>query len=167
MIWSDASDELLAFPETPFLRTTRHRRCPDNGSNCDKDQVMRKTNRQRPRHVHINVAFSSAHCALLPAFTAENARSRQEEKRRGHEQKHAETGENSDDLSSMPDDRGPGVAELVLTRPSIVVAQEKIVVERLETIPAEDVLASLAHHLRATFFPFDQNMTNRAPLDRG
>jgi len=99
------------------------------------------------------------------AFAAENARRRQKQKRRRHKQQHSKARKDADDLRPMPYHGSPRVTQLILARSAVVMAQQEVVIERLQTIPAKDVLASLAHHLRAPFFPFDQNVTNGAPLD--
>lgn len=86
----------------------------------------------------------------------------------------------------MPYHRGPRVAQLVLTRSLVVMSQQKVVlkqkgllrhwrdvtseeiktyVETGEAVPAEDVLAPLAHHLGTAFVLFDRNVAHGAAFD--
>ena len=102
----------------------------------------------------------------LPAFAAENTRRSQQQKRRRHEQQHAKPGKNPHPLSPMPDDRSPRMTQFILTRSSIVMPEQKVVVERLQAIPAKDVFASLAHHLSAAFLSLDEDVTNRTAFNR-
>lgn len=57
------------------------------------------------------------------------------------------------------------MSQLVLTRTFVVVAEEEVVIETGQTVPAEDVLAALAHHLRAALVLLDRDGAHRAALD--
>lgn len=65
----------------------------------------------------------------------------------------------------MPDHRCPGMAQLVPARSFIVMDQEEVIVQRLEAVPAEGVLAVLTHHLCTPFVPLDVHLALGAPLD--
>lgn len=67
----------------------------------------------------------------------------------------------------MPDDGGAGVAQLVSAGPLVVMDQEEVVVQGLQAVPAEGVLAVLAHHLRAAFVTLDVDFALGAALDGG
>lgn len=57
------------------------------------------------------------------------------------------------------------MTQLVLAWTFVVVPEEEVVIETGQTIPAEDVLAALAHHLRAALVLLDRDGAHRAALD--
>lgn len=65
----------------------------------------------------------------------------------------------------MPDHRCPGVAQLVPAGSLIIVYQKEIIVQRLQAVPAEGMLAVLAHHLGAAFVSLDVDPALGAALD--
>lgn len=99
------------------------------------------------------------------ALAAEDDGSGQKEEGGGNQQEQAEPGKDPHNLRSVPDNRRPGVAQFVSTRPFVIVDQEKVIIQRFQTVPAESVFAVLAHHLRAALVPLDVNFTFRTALD--
>lgn len=59
------------------------------------------------------------------------------------------------------------MAELIPTWPFVIMSEENVIVQVLETVPAECVLAVFAHHLSAAFVAFNINSANRALLNGG
>lgn len=59
------------------------------------------------------------------------------------------------------------MAQLVSAGPLVVMDQEEVVVQGLQAVPAEGVLAVLAHHLRAAFVTLDVDFALGAALDGG
>lgn len=100
------------------------------------------------------------------ALAAEDDGSGQEEEGGGNQQEQAEASEDPHNLCSVPDNRRPGVAQFVSTGPFVIVDQEEVVIQGLQTVPAEGVFAVLAHHLCAALVPLDVNFTFRTALDR-
>lgn len=99
------------------------------------------------------------------AFAAQDDGSGQEEEGGGNEQEQAEASKDPHDLCSVPDNRRPGVAQFVSTGSFVIVDQEKVIIQGLQTVPAEGVFAVLAHHLCTALVPLDVNFTFRAALD--
>lgn len=65
----------------------------------------------------------------------------------------------------MPDHRGSGVAQLVATGPLVIMYQKEIIVQRLQAVPAEGMLAVLTHHLCAALIPLDVHPALGAAFD--
>lgn len=65
----------------------------------------------------------------------------------------------------MPYDRCPGVAQLVPAGPFVIMDQEEVIVQGLEAVPAEGVLAVLTHHLGTPFVPLDVDLALGAAFD--
>lgn len=63
------------------------------------------------------------------ALAADNARCRQQQKRRRNQQQDAEAGKDGDHLRPVPDDGRTGVAQLVLARTLIIVAQQEVILK--------------------------------------
>lgn len=99
------------------------------------------------------------------ALAAEDNGSGQKEERGGDQQEQAKSSEDPHNLCSVPDNRRPGVAQLVPTGPFVIVDQEKVVIQGLQTVPAKGVFAVLAHHLCTAFVPLNVNFTFRTALD--
>lgn len=99
------------------------------------------------------------------ALAAEDDGSGQEEEGGGNQQEQAEAGKYPHDLCSVPDNGRPGVSQFVPTGPFVIVDQEKVVIQGLQTVPAEGVFAVLAHHLCTALVPLDVNFTLRTALD--
>lgn len=59
------------------------------------------------------------------------------------------------------------MAELIPAWPFVIVPEEYVIVQVLQTVPAKCVLAVLAHHLGAAFVALNVNAANRALLDGG
>lgn len=57
------------------------------------------------------------------------------------------------------------MSELVFTWATIIVTQQKVVIQTGQTVPAEDVLATFAHHLRATLVLFNGHSAHGTTLD--
>lgn len=62
------------------------------------------------------------------ALATQETRTHEEEKRRRHYQKESETGEDADDLRSMPEDRCSAVTQFVFTRTFVVMAEEEVII---------------------------------------
>lgn len=99
------------------------------------------------------------------ALAAEYKGGGQEQKGRSHQEQEPKSSKDAHDLCPMPDHRSPGVAQLVAAGSLIVVDQEEVVVQGLQAVPAEGVLAVLAHHLRAALVPLDVDSALGAALD--
>lgn len=59
------------------------------------------------------------------------------------------------------------MTEFIPTWSFVIVSEENVVIQVLETVPAKCVLAVLAHHLSTAFIAFDVNPANRALLNGG
>lgn len=59
------------------------------------------------------------------------------------------------------------MAKLIPTWPFVVMSEENVVIQVLQTVPAKRVLAVLAHHLSTAFVAFDINSAKRALLNGG
>lgn len=57
------------------------------------------------------------------------------------------------------------MAELIPTWPFVVMSEENVVVQVLQTVPAKRVLAVLAHHLGAALVALDVHQADRALLN--
>lgn len=65
----------------------------------------------------------------------------------------------------MPDDRRPGMAQLIPAGSFIVMDQKEIIVQRLEAVPAEGVFAVLTHHLGTPLVPLDVDLALGTAFD--
>lgn len=65
----------------------------------------------------------------------------------------------------MPDDRSPGVAQLVPAGAFIVMYQKEIIVKGLKAVPAEGVFAVFTHHLGTAFITFNVDFALGAAFD--
>lgn len=99
------------------------------------------------------------------ALAAKYKRSGQEQERGGHQEQEPKSSKDAHDLCPMPDDRRPGVAQLVPAGPFIIMDQEEVVIQGLEAVPAEGVFAVLTHHLGTAFVPLDVDLALGAALD--
>lgn len=59
------------------------------------------------------------------------------------------------------------MAKLISAWPFVIMSEENVIVQVLETVPAEGVLAVLAHHLSTAFIAFDVNPADWALLNWG
>lgn len=59
------------------------------------------------------------------------------------------------------------MAKLISAWPFVIMSEENVIVQVLETVPAEGVLAVLAHHLSTAFVAFDVNPADWALLNGG
>lgn len=59
------------------------------------------------------------------------------------------------------------MAKLIPAWPFVIMSEENVIVQVLETVPAECVLAVLAHHLSTAFVAFDINPADWALLNGG
>lgn len=59
------------------------------------------------------------------------------------------------------------MAELIPAWPFVIMSEENVIIQVLETVPAERVLAVLAHHLSTAFVAFDINPADWALLNGG
>lgn len=100
------------------------------------------------------------------AAAAQEARCRQQEQGRGQQEQKSKASKDAHNLSPVPDDGSSRVAELVLAGSLVIVTQQKVVVERGQAVPAEDVPATLAHHLGAALVPFYGHPAVGASLDQ-
>lgn len=114
--------------------------------------------------VHFRL-FEFGRTAADATLAAHDTGRRQQEQWGRNQQQDAEAGKDSDDLGPVPHDRGARVAEFVLAGALVVVAQEEVVIQAGQAVPAEDVLAPFAHHLGTTFVLFDRHGAHRTALD--
>lgn len=99
------------------------------------------------------------------ALAAEDDGSGQKEEGGGDQQEEAEASKDPHNLCSVPDNRRPGVAQFVPTGPFVIVDQEEVIIQGLQTVPAEGMFAVLAHHLCTALIPLDVHFTFRTALD--
>lgn len=99
------------------------------------------------------------------ALAAKDKRGGQEQEGRGHQEQEPKSSKNAHDLRPMPDDRRPGVAQLVPAGAFVVMDQEEVIVQGLQAVPAEGVFAVLTHHLGAAFVPLNVHLAPGAALD--
>lgn len=59
------------------------------------------------------------------------------------------------------------MAELIPTRPFVIMSEENVIVQVLEAVPAKRVLAVLTHHLSTAFVAFNINPAHWALLNGG
>lgn len=59
------------------------------------------------------------------------------------------------------------MAKLIPAWPFVVMSEENVVIQVLQTVPAKRVLAVLAHHLSTAFVAFDINPAKWALLNGG
>lgn len=59
------------------------------------------------------------------------------------------------------------MAEFIPAWSFVIMSEENVIIQVLQTVPAKRVLAVLAHHLGATFVAFDVNSAHWALLNGG
>lgn len=101
------------------------------------------------------------------ADTADDTRGRQEQQGRRHQGDDAQAHQDPHHLGPVPHHWGSRVAQLIPAGPPVIVSQEDVIVQVLEAVPAERVLAVLTHHLRAALIAFDVHPAHGARLNGG
>lgn len=59
------------------------------------------------------------------------------------------------------------MAKLIPTWSFVIMSEENVAIQVLQTVPAKRVFAVLAHHLSTAFIAFDVNPANWTLLNRG
>lgn len=101
------------------------------------------------------------------ADTADDTRGSQEQQGGGDQGNDAQSHKNPHHLCPVPHHRCPGVAELIPTWPFVIMSEENVIVQVLETVPAECVFTILTHHLCTAFIAFNVNPAHWALLNGG